>query len=229
MGNKSAAIEYYYKALGKCQGNDTMINGTLRNMQSAVGSEEVEKWVMTKLASNPDSLIANIVMFNLVKQKGEYNKALKYLDKAMSIAPQADPQYYRYSIHKANTLVSAFLKTSDKQYLSQAIAEYQSVLKTKPNHTSALNNLAYLLADYTEDYTQAQEYASQAYTVSPNNPNIIDTYAYTLCKTGDYPKAEELLLTAFQLHETQGTAVPSDLYNHLGMAQEGLGQNIKAA
>lgn len=227
--NKSAAVEYYYKALGKCEGNDNMIKGVLRNMQTAVGSEEVEKWVMTKLASDPDSLIANIVMFNLIKQKGEYNKALKYLDKAMSVAPPADPQYYQYSILKANTLVLAFLKTSDKQYLSQAITDYQNVLETVPNHTITLNNLAYLLADYTEDYTQAQEYASQAYAASPNNPNIIDTYAYTLCKTSNYSKAEELLLTALQLHETQGTAVPSDLYNHLGMAQEGLGRNIDAA
>ena len=229
MGNKTAAVDYYYKALAKSSDNDAMISGILRNMEQAVGWAEVETWVTNKLASEPESLIANIIMFNLAKQKGQYNKALKHLDIGMSVLTSTNPGYYRYSNLKANTLSLAYIKTSDKQYLSQAIDQYKSILEDKPNLTNALNNLAYLIAENTTDYTQAEEYGARAYSSNPNNPNVIDTYAYTLCKTGKYSKAEELLHTAIQLHEIQGNSVPWDMYKHLGSAQEGLGHKAEAA
>ena len=69
MGNKTAAVDYYYKALAKSSDNDAMIIGILRNMEQAVGWAEVETWVTNKLASEPESLIANIIMFNLLLLK----------------------------------------------------------------------------------------------------------------------------------------------------------------
>jgi TolA-binding protein len=56
----------------------------------------------------------------------------------------------------------------------------------------------------------------------------MDTYAYTLCKVGDYAKAEEVLQMAIQIFERESAAVAWDIYKHLGMAQEGLGQKAAA-
>lgn len=84
-------------------------------------------------------------------------------------------------------------QTSDKQYLSIAVEEFEKILVKQPNNTSVLNNIAYFLADNNEQLDKALEYAKRAHEDSPNDGNIMDTYAYTLCKVGDYAKAGEVL------------------------------------
>jgi tetratricopeptide (TPR) repeat protein len=167
-------------------------------------------------------------MYNLAKSKTDYHKALEHLNKCISLITPSNQFYYRYAIVKANTLILSYKKTSDKQYLSQGIEEYERIRQDKPNSISVLNNLAYLLADDPQSLTKAQQYGEQAYMLAPNNPNIIDTYAYTLCKGGDYSKAKELLQTAIQIHEALATAIPWEVHEHLGMAFEGLNENEDA-
>ena len=229
MSNRDLAVQYYHKALEKCSNNDTLVTGTLRNMAQTVGADEVNKWVASKLQASPDSLIANMVAFHLAQQSGQYSKAMEYIEKSMAIITPSDPMYPQYSAQRAVTLVMGYLKTSDKKYLSQAVEQYEKILDALPMDPQALNNLAYLLAENDEQLDKAEEYGVRAHRGAPNNPNIMDTYAYTLCKNKKYAKAEKLLHTTIQLHEVEGTAVPWEVFKHLGMAQEGLEQNELAA
>ncbi len=229
MSNRDLAVQYYHKALEKCSNDDTLIAGTLRNMTQAVGTAEVDKWVASKLQASPDSIIANMAAFHLAQQRGQHSKALKHIENSMDIITPSDPMYLQYSAHRAVTLVMGYIKTSDKKYLSQAVEQYEKILDAMPIDVLALNNLAYLLAENDEQLDKAEEYGVRAYRGAPNNPNIIDTYAYTLCKNKKYTKAEKLLHTTIQLHEVEGTAVPWEVYKHLGMAQEGLERNELAA
>ncbi len=229
MGNTKLAVQYYHKALAKCGNNDQLIAGTLRNMMRAVGTDEVDKWVASELQAAPDSVIANMVAFHLAEESQQYNKALQHIEKCMAVITPSGPMYPRYSTFKAVTLVKAYLKTSDKKYLLQGIAQYRKILDGQPKNLQALNNLAFLLADNNEQLDKAEEYGARAHSGAPNNPNIIDTYAYTLCKNGKFTKAEELLQTTIQLYEVQGAPIPWHVYRHLGMAQEGLERNKLAA
>ena len=63
----------------------------------------------------------------------------------------------------------------------------------------------------------------------PDNANVMDTYAYVLCKLNDFAKAEEVLLKAVQLYELEAGEAPAEVYKHLGMAREGLGKKPLAA
>jgi tetratricopeptide (TPR) repeat protein len=228
MGSKATAMDYYRKAIEKCGTDDGLIIGILQNMSNIIGPMEVVKWCNEKLQASPDSLAANLMMFNLSQQRGEYNKALGHIDKFLSLVDPDSPVWIEQMLRKANTLTMMYMKTSNKQYLSIAVSEFEKILAKQPNNTSVLNNLAYFLADNNEQLDKALEYAKRAHEASPNDGNIMDTYAYTLCKVGDYAKAEEVLQMAIQIFERESAAVAWDIYKHLGMAQEGLGQKAAA-
>jgi len=154
---------------------------------------------------------------------------LRHIDRFLSLVDPESPLWIKQMFNKANTLTMAYIKTSDKRYLSTAVSEFEKILAKQPNNTSVLNNLAYFLADSGEQLDKAVKYARRAHEASPNDGNIMDTYAYTLCKVAEYPKAEELLQMAIQIFERESMAVVWDVYEHLGMAQEGLGQKVEAA
>lgn len=228
MGSKATAMDYYRKAIEKCGTNNEFILGILENMSNIVGQIEVGKWCNEKLRTSPDSLAANLMMFKLTQQRGEYNKALQYIDKFLSLVDPESGVWIEQMFNKANTLTMAYMKTSDKRYISTAVLEFEKILTKQPNNTSVLNNLAYFLADTNEQLDKAVECAGRAHEASPNDAGIMDTYAYTLCKVGSYVKAEEILQMAIQIFERESIAVPWDVYKHLGMAQEGLGQKAGA-
>ena len=131
-------------------------------------------------------------------------------------------------VKKANALIMAYMKISDSQYLQEAISVFEAILEQQPNNATVLNNLAYLLADNNQKLDKAVEYARRAFEVTPNDADRVDTYAYTLCKNGQYDQAEELLLRAIQLHELRSNNVPWEVYEHVGMAQEGQGKKTEA-
>jgi tetratricopeptide (TPR) repeat protein len=169
------------------------------------------------------------MLFSLAQMSGNHNKALEHVNTLLTKAPPNGPSWSDYMIKKCNTLIMAYMKTSDKKYLLGGITEFEKILEFQPNNASVLNNLAYLLADNNEQIEKAVEYAKRAHEAMPNDGNNLDTYAYTLCKTGEYAKAEELLQMTIQIFERNSQEVIWDVYRHLGMAQEGLGKNAEAA
>jgi len=128
----------------------------------------------------------------------------------------------------------AYGKTSDKDYLIRAIAQYKILLNEVPNHPAILNNLAYMLAENDENLAEALDYAERAWRARPNNPSFLDTYAYVLYKNGRYSQAEAHLQAALQQYELlqkrrpDETVLPSDVYEHLGMIKEKLGASDQA-
>ncbi len=229
LGNRELAIQHYHKALEKCGADSNRIAGVLRNMIEAIGVDEVQKWTTQRLTASPNSVIANMVMYNLANQRADYNTALKHLDVAMTAVDPDNPAHWQYTILKALTFVQAYMKTRDRQYLLQAAQQYELIISDQPNNIGALNNLAFLLADNDEQLDRAAQYAARAHAAVPDNPNVMDTYAYVLCKQGEFARAEELLLKAIQMYELEASDAPAEVYKHLGMAREGLAKNQLAA
>ena len=228
LGDMEAAVSNYHKSLEKVGSDENLIMAILRNMSEIIGPGSAERWCIQKLETQPDSMPANLTMFNISLQKGEYNKALKYIDKCLETTDEENPEWITYAVKKVNVLTAAYDKTSDEEYLSRSITESEKVLAKQPNNVSVLNNIAYLLADYDRNIPKAVEYSKRAHERSPNDAGVMDTYAYALIKNGEYGKAQETLQMAIQLFEVNNTAVPWDVYKHLGMAYEGLGQNADA-
>lgn len=229
LGNRATAVDYFRKAIERSGANDSLISGVLQNMEDVVGIEEVWRWCSQRLSTDPDSLAANLAMYKLAERQGDYNKAFAYANKCMEIVGSQSPTWIKYAFYKANILVLAYQKTSDEKYLTNAISGYEAILSKQPDNGDAMNNLAVLLADNNEQLDKAVKYAKRTHEAALNDANRMDTYAYVLCKTGDFAKAREMIQRAIQVYELSGADISWDVYNHLGMVMEGLGRKDEAA
>ena len=134
-------------------------------------------------------------------------------------------------MRKGNILILAYTKSSDKNYLKMAVADYESLLAKMPNSTGVamiLNNLAYLLAENDERLSDALAYAKRAFDAKPTEPGVLDTYAYVLLKNGKASRAGEFLAAALQQYQQDNITVPAEIYEHKGMIKEKLGAKAEA-
>ncbi|MHC4575762.1 MAG: tetratricopeptide repeat protein, partial [Planctomycetota bacterium] len=230
LGDEKAAIQYCQRGLAKAfAGSDEVFaSQILQRMYSLLGAEGVLEYCMGRLETEPDSVAANLAMFNLMKMSGDYNEALRYIDRCLELIGPADPRRFGYVIRKVSVLDLAYNRTSDNDYLRRIIAEFESLLTKMPNNTIVLNNLAYVLAKNNERLAEALEYAERACKVQPNNPGFLDTYGYVLYKNGRNERAEEYLQAAVQQYEQSNITVPAEVYEHLGLVKEGLGAKTEA-
>lgn len=83
------------------------------------------------------------------------------------------------------------------EHQDKAISEYERLITTSPNNVVALNNLSWLYMDKGE-FTLALKYAKQAYGITDGIPNVVDTYAQVLLKSGNKVEA---LAKAQEAHE----------------------------
>jgi len=193
-----------------------------------LGPDEVSSYCEQRLKNNPDSLITNFTMFNLARIRDEYDKAVDYISKCIELTGPDTPRGLEYKNRKAELLILAFQKTSDNRYLKEAITDYESLLAKMPNNTIVLNNLAYLLAEKNQRLSDALTYAKKAFEQMPNNPIFMDTYAYVLYKNGQASKAAELLTAAMQQYRQDAIVVSLEVWEHLGMVKEELGEKAQA-
>jgi tetratricopeptide (TPR) repeat protein len=228
LGDKQAAIERCRKAVDKAEANEKLAAEILLRMYLLIGDVEVARYCQEKLETNPDSLVANYTMFNLAKIKDEYDKAVSYADKCIELTVSDDQRAAKYVLQKTQMLSEAYEETSDNTYLEKAIIDYESLLQKMPNNTSVLNNLAYMLAENGKRLARALECSKRALELMPNNPNFLDTYAYVLHRNGRNPEAAEFLAAALQQYQQQDVSVPPEVYLHLGMVKEELGDKPQA-
>jgi len=228
LGHKKTAVEYCQKAVDEAEGNDTLASEVLLRMFLLLGSEEVEKYCVEKLKTDPDSIPANFTLFNLYKVNGEYFKALPYIERCIQLSEADSRRRLDYTAKKAEILTLAYQKSSDNKYLTMAVADYKSLLGKMPNNTSVLNNLAYMLADSNENLAEALKYAEKVYSQAPNDPGVLDTYGYVLFKNGKYAEALGHLNAALQQYAQKKLYVGSEVYEHLGMIKEALSDKAGA-
>jgi tetratricopeptide (TPR) repeat protein len=231
LGDKTAAIEYCRTAVDIAGDDQMLAADVLQRMYVIVGAEEVTSYCRKKLETNPDSLAANITMFNLAKINRQYDKALDYIDRCIELTGQDSLRRIDYTLKKGDILILLYEISSDKNYLKTAIADYESLLAKMPSNTevtTVLNNLAYLLAENNERLPDALGYAKRALDARPNNPVVLDTYAYVLLKNGKKEQAAEFLTAALQYYEQDKILVPAEVYEHKGMIKEELGAKSEA-
>jgi tetratricopeptide (TPR) repeat protein len=231
LGDRAAAIEYSRIAVDRAGANEALASEVLQKMYVLLGHEEVLKYCQQKLESDPQSLVANFTMFYLAKINGEYDRAIEYIDKCIELTAPDSPRRTAYTVRKGNILILAYTKSSDKNYLKMAIADYESLLAKMPNNTGVamvLNNLAYVLAENDERLSDALGYAKRALDAKPNDPGMLDTYAYVLLKNGKASQAAEFLAAALQQYQQDKITVPAEIYEHKGMIEEKLGAKAEA-
>jgi putative PEP-CTERM system TPR-repeat lipoprotein len=96
--------------------------------------------------------------------------------------------------------------------VGSAIAHYRKVLEASPDNVPALNNLAYHLANDTDQLDEALQYAQRAKELAPDSVSVDDTIGWALYRKHHYDPAVKYFESAVARHATA-------LYKyHLAMA-----------
>ncbi|MBL4765351.1 MAG: PEP-CTERM system TPR-repeat protein PrsT [Colwellia sp.] len=112
----------------------------------------------------------------------------------------------RISLSLANLYLSADV--------NKAILEYKKLIKTQPNNIVVLNNLSWL---YMEKglFSQALKHAKKAYSLSAEVPNVVDTYAQVLLKSGKKAQALIKAEQAYKLSKAEDVDIALNLVETL--------------
>jgi tetratricopeptide (TPR) repeat protein len=70
-----------------------------------------------------------------------------------------------------------------------ATGHFRKVVELQPDNAAALNNLAYLLAEQSNDLNQPLSYAERAVELAPGDPAFADTLGWILYRKGHYHAA----------------------------------------
>ena len=228
LNQPEKAKDSFEKALQKLGTSEQMQELVLGSMMATVGPKPIESWCKNELSKNPSSPSAHLLAYQLALREGQYNNAAEHLDQCMEQLSEDHPAWLSLALKKSNVLLLAYSKTADKSYLDRSISLFETILKKQPDNVSVLNNLAFLLIDNEEQIEVALGYARKAIQSDPGNAIHLDTYAYGLCKTGQYKEAERNLLRAIQINEASGLPIPWDMFKHMAIAYEGLGKYSEA-
>jgi len=152
-------------------------------LASLYGSEK--KWddsvkvLQTALRVNPKSAAAYQTMARVYLAQKKTNEAVEVYRKGLAALPDNIPLMV--------DLAQSYERVKD---VDAAIDWYRKILQKAPKYDLAVNNLASLLADYRTDKESLKEAVKlvEHYGTS-TNPNLLDTYAWVILKSGDNNKA----------------------------------------
>ena len=164
------------------------------------------------LDADPKSVQLRLRMGEIYDVKGDLKKATEYYQQTYELAPN-DPNL-------GLTLADALARGG---HTPEARRLYQGVLKTRPDDTTALNNLAFLMADTGGDLDEALKLAKQAWDKDPKESRFSDTIGYIYLKQGQRDSAVQTFGNL--VHKNPLVAV---YHYHFGMALVAKGDKIGA-
>lgn len=97
----------------------------------------------------------------------------------------------------------------------EAYQHYEQAVKQADNDV-ALNNFAYFLAVEGKQLRKALELSQRLTTLSPDDPNHLDTHAWVLYRNGRHRQAREVIDRALQLFAQSEEEVSPVIYDHAG-------------
>jgi tetratricopeptide (TPR) repeat protein len=119
-------------------------------------------------------------------------EALELLRDRLSQEPENADLWYEYGI---------LLHISGD--VDGSIAAMEKTLELSPKHAPALNHIAYTLAEEERDLDRALALVQQSLQLSPGDASFIDTLGWVYFKQGRLKQAEEELLRAVELSNSE--------------------------
>jgi predicted Zn-dependent protease len=140
-------------------------------------------------------------------------------DRAHAVLDAAEAQFGE----KENILLARGMAYFQEGKMDAALSTHESILELDPDSVSALNFIAYSLAEQNRDLDHALDYAKRAVRLEGDNPLVLDTLGWIYYRMGRLDDARHELETAASL----GTGDPI-VFEHLGDTLEALGLTDRA-
>ncbi len=216
-GDQALGMEWLRKAFLTCQGEE--VSEAESRVRKALGDERyvstLRSWI-----SQQDCWALRLALARQLKLSKETQ-------------PQAMELLENCDLSNASGLVKMIvyhdkaLLFTTMQRFAEARTAYEATLNIKGVNApslrgTALNNLAFLLADNLNEPKEAISNARQAMQLLPQDPGVIDTLAWTYYRAKQLDLAERHLENAIELD-------PAAAFRyHLGMVKEARGNKDEA-
>lgn len=155
----------------------------------------------------PDDEVINLLMGANYQQAKEYDNAMEYFRKALSLVNREDVSTRSQIIASMGDIFYS------REMPDSAFTYYREAVDLDPDNLLALNNFAYYLAENDTDLDLAERYSAICVRANPENDTAIDTYAWIFYKKKDYVKAKEWIDQAVSLEADNPQA---DVLHHAG-------------
>lgn len=210
-GQEEDALLHYLQV----EPGSDFLQATLNVLDILLSREEVEAANdhMERLRNRFPDRAADLFLLQArtLLEKGFPNDGEEVLDRALRAHPtHSDLRYARAMLY-------------DQQGRLNATEEdLRTLLKYDPNNATALNALGYILADRTDRYEEALALISQALSLKPEEPAILDSMGWVLYRLGRPEEALPYLQQAMDAYPDQEIAA------HLGEVLWQLGHQDEA-
>jgi tetratricopeptide (TPR) repeat protein len=166
--------------------------------------------------ADPTYTTADLALARLDMQESKAEAARSRLSKLLTWKP--DDLRAQAAGLSAHVLLGNLDQASGD--FAKAMEHYRRVVEMDSQNVMALNNLAYLLADYANQPDEAMLYAQRAKDLDPKSPDVADTLGWALYRKGIYQSAVQGL-------EAAGADGSPRLKYHLAMAYLKAGDSTK--
>ncbi|MCP4450165.1 MAG: tetratricopeptide repeat protein, partial [Planctomycetes bacterium] len=228
LGDRARALQSSRESIEKTGIRTDLMVEMFDRMSTLLGDQAVTDLAQT-LIKGGEKVLAGYMGKYVVEQRAQnFDETFDAINYALALSGQIESEQRALTARRAGLNTFAYEATNNKSYLDKAISDYQSLLDKMPNNINVLNNLAYLMATNELALPQALTFVERAVALSPDSPILMDTYAFVLHKNSHNERALELLSAATQQFEYTGLAMPFEVYEHMGMVHEALGQKDKA-
>lgn len=175
--------------------------GQLNDSKNAIATGE------RALEFLPEDEVINLLMGANYQQLKEYDRAMEYFRKALSLVDKEDITTRSQLVASIGDIYYA------REMPDSAFVYYREAVSLDPDNLLALNNFAYYLAERDQDLDLAERYSAICVRANPENDTAIDTYAWIFYKKKDYVKAREWIDQAVSLEKDNPQA---DVLHHAG-------------
>ena len=215
MGEPHIATRTIDTALVKYPDSADLAAGRIALDLQARRKSDALKRALALAESQPDKALALGMLAQAQVSSREYAKAVDVYEQLWKVAPTADLAVALSRAKRDAKMADSpepmrrWLQTKPEDYAvrllladaeatagntDNAQAEYERILRAKPNTVIALNNLAIIYGQRNDP--RALPMAKKAYSLTPKAPVVADTYGWLLAQSGAVQQALPLLQAA---------------------------------
>lgn len=239
-----AAAAAFQKSVNAREGDPLPLEGLVRSLLAAGKKDQAISALNQQLDNSQNQLFAKFLLGGIYGQQGDQARAAGYLEDVIKEKPDSvvawaslaglyKDREQRIAVYQrgikavpGNAELNMLLATEYEQggRYDDALAIYESLVKSSPKYLPAINNLAAILLDRRTDkasHARALELAKAL--ENAENPAMLDTLGWAHYRMGDYAQAVSVLERVV----ARAGQFPIFHY-HLGMAYLGAGNTVGA-
>jgi tetratricopeptide (TPR) repeat protein len=171
---------------------DSVVMFAADHLPAEVLSDTLRGLIARAPAGSPEQFLLRGILAARLVAAGRPAEALEMIEPVLGQAPARSPERLRALLVREQALYQL-------QDIPGMIAVLEEILELYPDQATALNDLAFVLADEAGRPAEALPYAEKARELAPGNAGVMDTVGWVYFKNGRLERAEAAFKTALSL------------------------------